>query len=240
MAVYSIRQSASGAVWGTRFPATWAQTTEKELAAEAAAELVEDGMTVGLGTGSTVAHLLPALAARGLDLRCVATSVADRGAGDGARHRGRGRSTRLDAARHRDRRRRPGRSRPLAGQGRRRRPHAREDRRRRGGAIRRHRRLEQAGRRASLRRSRSSFTSSASPRPLPGWASSATCSAATRPPSPDGGVIADYFGDGRRPRRACGAARREPGVVDHGLFPPQMVSDVLVGRGERGRAALSR
>src|SRR5215472_16393195 len=50
---------------------------EKRLAAEAAAELVEDGMTIGLGTGSTVAHLLPALARRGLtDIRCVATSVA--------------------------------------------------------------------------------------------------------------------------------------------------------------------
>jgi ribose 5-phosphate isomerase A len=50
---------------------------EKRLAAEAAAELVEDGMTVGLGTGSTVAHLLPALARRGVTgLRCVATSVA--------------------------------------------------------------------------------------------------------------------------------------------------------------------
>src|SRR3954470_18836509 len=34
-------------------------------------------MTVGLGTGSTVAHLLPALARRGLGgIRCVATSVA--------------------------------------------------------------------------------------------------------------------------------------------------------------------
>ncbi len=31
-------------------------------------------MTVGLGTGSTVAYLLPALAARSLDIRCVATS----------------------------------------------------------------------------------------------------------------------------------------------------------------------
>src|SRR5437773_988380 len=48
---------------------------EKQVAAEAAAALVEDGMTVGLGTGSTVAHLLPALAGRGLSLRCVATSV---------------------------------------------------------------------------------------------------------------------------------------------------------------------
>jgi ribose 5-phosphate isomerase A len=51
--------------------------TEKRLAAEAAAELVESGMTVGLGTGSTVAHLLPAIARRGLEgIRCVATSVA--------------------------------------------------------------------------------------------------------------------------------------------------------------------
>ena len=33
---------------------------EKRNAAEAAAQLVEDGMTVGLGTGSTVAYLLPA------------------------------------------------------------------------------------------------------------------------------------------------------------------------------------
>ena len=44
-------------------------------AAEAAAQLVGPGMRVGLGTGRTVARLLPALAARGLDgLRCVATS----------------------------------------------------------------------------------------------------------------------------------------------------------------------
>ncbi len=47
---------------------------EKKAAAQAAAELVEDGMTVGLGTGSTVAYLLPALASRRLALRCVATS----------------------------------------------------------------------------------------------------------------------------------------------------------------------
>ncbi len=47
---------------------------EKQIAAQSAAELVEDGMVVGLGTGSTVACLLPALAARRLDIRCVATS----------------------------------------------------------------------------------------------------------------------------------------------------------------------
>src|ERR1700712_1412117 len=54
---------------------------EKRLAAEAAARLVEDGMTVGLGTGSTVAFLLPALAARNLDIRCVATSPGTENAG---------------------------------------------------------------------------------------------------------------------------------------------------------------
>jgi ribose 5-phosphate isomerase A len=41
---------------------------EKQVAAEAAAELVESGMTVGLGTGSTVAYLLPALAKRSLKI----------------------------------------------------------------------------------------------------------------------------------------------------------------------------
>src|SRR5258706_10848599 len=47
---------------------------EKRLAAEAATSLVEPGMSVGLGTGSTVAFLLPALARRGVRLRCVASS----------------------------------------------------------------------------------------------------------------------------------------------------------------------
>ena len=47
---------------------------EKKSAAEAAALLVEDGMMVGLGTGSTVAYLLPAIARRGVTVRCVATS----------------------------------------------------------------------------------------------------------------------------------------------------------------------
>jgi len=49
---------------------------QKQAAAQAAAELVEAGMRVGLGTGTTVAHFLPALARRGLDVVCVATSSA--------------------------------------------------------------------------------------------------------------------------------------------------------------------
>src|SRR5262245_9062471 len=55
---------------------TGPEEIEKRAAAEAAAELVPDGAKVGLGSGSTVAYLLPALAARGLELRCVATSQA--------------------------------------------------------------------------------------------------------------------------------------------------------------------
>jgi ribose 5-phosphate isomerase A len=51
----------------------------KDAAARAAAELVQDGMALGLGTGSTVAHLLRALGERAGQLtgtRCVATSPA--------------------------------------------------------------------------------------------------------------------------------------------------------------------
>ncbi len=52
----------------------------KKAVGDAAAALIEDGMTVGLGTGSTAAFLVAALGERvrteGLKLRCVATSTA--------------------------------------------------------------------------------------------------------------------------------------------------------------------
>jgi ribose 5-phosphate isomerase A len=53
----------------------------KRQAAAAALELVEPGMKLGLGTGSTAAHfvdLLGAKAKRGLDVLCVPTSEATR------------------------------------------------------------------------------------------------------------------------------------------------------------------
>ncbi|HZZ33031.1 MAG TPA: ribose-5-phosphate isomerase RpiA [Phenylobacterium sp.] len=49
---------------------------QKRAAGEAAAALVQDGMVVGLGTGSTAAWFVRALAARRLNLTCVATSQA--------------------------------------------------------------------------------------------------------------------------------------------------------------------
>jgi ribose 5-phosphate isomerase A len=53
------------------------------------------------------------------------------------------------------------------------------------------------------------------------------------PPSPDGGTIADYRGPGLDDPAAL-AARLEadPGVAAHGLFPPAMVSELFVCRGE--------
>jgi ribose 5-phosphate isomerase A len=51
-------------------------TAGKQAAAIAAAQLVEDGMTLGIGTGSTVAYFLDAVAARGLDVAGVPTSNA--------------------------------------------------------------------------------------------------------------------------------------------------------------------
>ncbi|HWE99376.1 MAG TPA: ribose-5-phosphate isomerase RpiA [Caulobacteraceae bacterium] len=53
-----------------------AQDEQKAKAGRAAAALVEPGMTVGLGTGSTAALFVRALAERRLDIRAVATSNA--------------------------------------------------------------------------------------------------------------------------------------------------------------------
>jgi ribose 5-phosphate isomerase A len=49
---------------------------QKRISGEAAAQLVEAGMVVGLGTGSTAAWFVKALAARKLDVRGVPTSEA--------------------------------------------------------------------------------------------------------------------------------------------------------------------
>lgn len=49
---------------------------QKKASGEAAAQLVESGMVVGLGTGSTAAWFVKALAARKLDILGVPTSLA--------------------------------------------------------------------------------------------------------------------------------------------------------------------
>jgi ribose 5-phosphate isomerase A len=50
------------------------------------------------------------------------------------------------------------------------------------------------------------------------------------PRSPDGGVIADYLGGVGDPRELAARLSATPGVVEHGLFPPELVADILIGR----------
>jgi ribose 5-phosphate isomerase A len=51
------------------------------------------------------------------------------------------------------------------------------------------------------------------------------------PASPDGGLIADYLGALDDPGELAARLSATVGVVEHGLFPPTLVSDVIVGRG---------
>ncbi|HEY6551483.1 MAG TPA: ribose-5-phosphate isomerase A, partial [Solirubrobacterales bacterium] len=49
--------------------------------------------------------------------------------------------------------------------------------------------------------------------------------------SPDEGFIADYRGEIGDPEELAARLEADPGVAAHGLFPPDMVSAVLVGAG---------
>lgn len=51
------------------------------------------------------------------------------------------------------------------------------------------------------------------------------------PRSPDGGMIADFLGPVDDPRELAQRLDRQPGVVEHGLFPPELVDLVIVARG---------
>ena len=51
--------------------------------------------------------------------------------------------------------------------------------------------------------------------------------------SPDGGLIADYLGPIGEPRELAARLEATPGVVEHGLFAPEMVAVILIA-GEAG------
>ena len=205
---------------------------EKNLAAEAAAELVEDGMTVGLGTGSTVAYLLPAMAERGLkDLHCVATSPAT---ANQARKLGIpvedfDSLQRLDLAIDGADQVSPDRWLVKGG----------------GGAHTREKIVAAAAERFVVIADSSKRVDRIGP-PIPlelspfGLASIIArlseqvgeVGIRDAPRSPDGGVIADYRGEVSDPASLARRLSATAGVVDHGLFAPSLVSDVLVARGE--------
>jgi ribose 5-phosphate isomerase A len=59
------------------------------------------------------------------------------------------------------------------------------------------------------------------------------------PRSPDDGVIADYGSAVGDPAALAARLEADPGVAAHGLFPPALVSEVLIGRdGEVERRVL--
>ncbi|HEU0304387.1 MAG TPA: ribose 5-phosphate isomerase A [Gaiellaceae bacterium] len=199
---------------------------EKRLAAEAAAGLVEDGMAVGLGTGTTVAHFLPALAARRLDIRCVATSLETERA---ARELGIAVEAfdvldRLDIAVDGADQVAPDGWLVKGG----------------GGAQTWEKIAATAAERFVVVVSSDKRVERLAP-PVPLELGAFGVRATLRalgdatlrdaPPTPDGGLIADYAGEVDDPAELAARLDAVPGVISHGLFPPALVSLVLIGRG---------
>jgi ribose 5-phosphate isomerase A len=197
---------------------------QKRAAARAAAELIDDGMRVGLGTGSTVAYLLPAIAERGSKgLRCVATSPATEAAA-----RALGLTVEaldqvgeldiaIDGADQIDPRG------WLVKGG--------------GGAHTREKIVASAARRFVVIASANKAVAELAP-PVPlelvpfgvGHTLASLAPARLRDvaQSPDGGLIADYLGPVDGPLGLAARLSGTPGVVEHGLFEPELVSLILI------------
>jgi ribose 5-phosphate isomerase A len=197
--------------------------SQKRAAAVAAAALVSDGDRVGLGTGSTVAYLLPALASRGLSLRCAATSPATEYAARALGLQVEDLDTlgRLDIAIDGADQIDPHGWLVKGG----------------GGAHTREKIVAAAAARfVVIASAEKAVTSLRPPVPLEilRFGARATLAllgeAALRdvPPSPEGNPIADYLGPVEDPRALAARLSGTPGVLDHGLFAPELVSDILI------------
>jgi ribose 5-phosphate isomerase A len=196
---------------------------EKRLAADTAAERIEPGARVGLGTGTTVAYLLQAIARRGVQARYVASSPqtaeaarslgitvesfedleeldlaidgADQIAPDGWLVKGRGGA------------------------------HLRE-------------KIIAASARRFIVIADSSKPVPSLHAPIPLELRTFGLHATLRElgsvtlrdaaPSPDGGVLADYNGDVTEPRELAARFSATPGVSAHGLFAPDLVTEIIV------------
>jgi ribose 5-phosphate isomerase A len=202
---------------------------EKQVAAEAAAELAESGMALGLGTGSTATYFVEALAARRLELRCVATSLSTeqhaRSLGlDVVRFEGPDAPPRLDLA--------VDGADQVAGDG--------WVVKGGGGAHTREKLVAAAADRFVVIVSSDKLVERVTapiPLELLSFGLGATLqrlgTAELRgaPPTPDGGALADWTGPVDDPATLALELAATPGVVEHGLFPPELVSEVIVGRG---------
>jgi ribose 5-phosphate isomerase A len=210
---------------------------EKRAAAEAAALLAQDGMTVGLGTGSTVAYFLPALARRQLAIKCVATSLQTEAS---ARSLG----LALDSFESVDRL-------DLVVDG--------ADQvapdlwliKGRGGAHVREKIAAAAAELFVVIVSSDKLVEAVGP-PVPLevlsfglGATIRTLSAFGEPrprgaATPDGNVLLDFFGPIGDPAEMARTLDGIPGVVGHGLFSPDLVAQVLVGRTDGAVERLTR
>src|SRR3954454_22538359 len=201
----------------------------QRIAAEASAELVEPGMRVGLGTGSTGAHLLPALARRSLPgVRYVATSIAT---AERARALGlavepfEGTSAlerldlAIDGADQVD-------DRWWAVKG--------------GGGAHTREKIVAAGadRFVVIVTAEKLVPAVTAPVPLEllpfGLARTLRALGEARvreraAPTPDGGVLADFWGAVDDPAALSAHLAAMPGLVEHGLFAPSLVSAVITG-----------
>lgn len=198
---------------------------EKRLAAVAAADLVEDGMTIGLGTGSTVAYLLAALSSKALDVLYVATSPA-------TEHRALELGLRIEPFESRTIDMAIDGADQISPQG--------WLVKGGGSAHTREKVVAATARRFVVIADSTKPVASLHP-PVPlellafGLESTlarlGTVAVRDVPPSPDGGVIADFTGEVGDPAELADRLGRTPGVVEHGLFPPSMVTTIFVGRG---------
>jgi ribose 5-phosphate isomerase A len=199
---------------------------EKRAVAETAVALVENGMWVGLGTGSTVAELVPALGARRLEITCISTSpaTAELAADVGLDVRPFTDIDRLDLTIDGADQVDPVGWLIKGG----------------GGAHTRERIVAAAADRFVVIVSSDKPVDRLHP-PVPlellAFGLAATLhtlrGAVLRnaPLTPDGGMLADYHGDFDDPARLAAMLDAVPGVVAHGLFQPSLVSSVLIARG---------
>jgi ribose 5-phosphate isomerase A len=211
---------------------------QKRTVGQAATELVTDGMRVGLGTGSTAAEMMRALAARRLRaVVCVATSFAtERLAGElGLVVVDLDEAGELDIAIDGADQIDP-RGWVIKG----------------GGAAHTREKIVAAAARSYVVIASADKTVEKLRPPVPlelvPFGAARTLielgQAAIRagaPPSPDGGLIADYVGPIEDPSELSARLSAMPGVVEHGLFAPEMIDEILIA-GERGvqRRAIAR
>ena len=201
---------------------------EKRRAARAAADLVQPGMKVGLGTGSTVAFLLEAIAARRVSATFVATSPRTQHAArtlgidvDPFTH-----LARLDLAIDGADQVEPSGWLLKGG----------------GGALTREKIVASSAERFVVIVDSSKMVPSLTgpvPLELMAFGLRATLRRLGETvlrdaaPSPDGGVLADHFTPLDDPLMVSRHLSDLAGVVAHGLFAPDLVSEVIVGRGDR-------